>query len=205
MCLGVVSIREAPRVLLDPYKAITLDSTPLGLLLPRILNDPSSANSILGYAYCLAAVGIFLTTSILFGPPISLGWVLGSDIGQGHFYALFGRTVWELMAFSVLLKTILFAMALKAKDEARIVEWALHSYGEIATYSMTIGLTWLIAARFPTQEDAVAHASLVATLAGPLMAYIAAIYVMKPEPEQISAMRNGMFSDFRSRKATKAD
>lgn len=176
-----------------------------GLLLPRIFHDPSSARSALGYAYILSAVGIFVTTSVLFRPPFSLGWVLAAEMGEGHFYALFARTLWEVMAISVLLKTLLFALAVRAEDEARIVEWALHSYGGIAVYSMALGVTWATGSLFPTPQDAVAHASLFATLAAPLVAYIASIYVMKPEPEEISARRNGMFWDFRRRSGTKAD
>jgi len=88
-------------------------------------------------------------------------------------------------------------MAIRAKDEARTVEWAIHSYSEMATYGLTLAFTWASRALFPTGQDAFAHAAVAATMLGSLLGYIASIYLMKPEPEPVSAFRNGMFWDFR--------
>jgi len=182
------------------------------LLIPCVLHNPSSGRGGLGVMYVAAAFCMFVSTSSAFSPPLSLsGFLLGEKghgrMGDGHFYALLPRTVWELKAVSVLFKTALFALAMLAKDEARLVEWSLHSYGEIASYGLTLAVASASKSLFPTEEDAFAHAAVLSTLAGPLVAYIASIYVMKPEPEPISAVRNGLFWDLRrpGKAGSKAD
>lgn len=54
-------------------------------------------------------------------------------------------------------------------------------------------------------QDAFVHAATLAALAGPLLAYVAAIYAMRSQPEPVSAQRNGLFGDFRQRGAEKSD
>jgi cGMP-dependent protein kinase len=49
----------------------------------------------------------------------------------------------------------------------------------------------------PTYEDATYHSAITASLVGPLLGYIASIYLMDPEPEQVSAVRNGLFWEIR--------
>jgi hypothetical protein len=95
----------------------------------------------------------------------------------------------------------------RARDEARIVEWALHSYGEMASYPLTLATVGAFHSVCPTRGDALAHAAILSALLGPLLAYIAAIYTMQPEPEAVSAVRNGLFWDLRPGKAldTKSD
>jgi len=169
-----------------------------GILLPRIFHDPvPAACSWFGHTYAAAALCIFLTSISAFSPPVSFSWFLQARMGDGHFYALLPWVIWDIKAVSVLLKTIIFALAMYARDEARIVEWALHSYGEIASYGLTLMCTWAFMPIFPTYEDTFAHAATFSALAGPLLSYITAIYVMKPQPEQVSAFRNGLFRDFR--------
>lgn len=169
-----------------------------GILLPRVFNDPvTAACSWLGHTYIAAAFCIFLTSISALGAPVSFSWFLVARMGNGHFYALMPRTLWDIKAVSVILKTFLFALAMHARDEARIVDWTLHSYGEIASYGLTLIVTWAFSPVCPTYEDAFAHAAVFSTLAGPLVAYIAAIYVMEPQPEQVSAFRNGLFWELR--------
>ena len=172
------------------------------MLIPRVLHAPATGCGVLGLVYAAAGFCIFISTSSAFSPPFSLsGFLLGDKghgrMGDGHFYALLPWTVWNLKALGVLVKTLLFAMAMHAKDEARLVEWALHSYGEIATYGVTLSVAWAARSLFPTEEDAFAHAAILSVLACPVVAYLGSVYVMKPEPEPVSAVRNGMFWELR--------
>ena len=67
----------------------------------------------------------------------------------------------------------------------------------MASYGLTLGVTWAFMPMLPTYEEAFAHAALSSTLGGPLIAYIVAIYAMKPEHEDVCAFRKGLFSDLK--------
>ena len=50
---------------------------------------------------------------------------------DGHFYKTLPQVLWDCKAACLLLKTAAFAFAAYDRDEARIVDWALHSYGDM--------------------------------------------------------------------------
>ena len=176
------------------------------LLLCSVLHNPIAAvrGPLVG-TYMLATAGVVVTTASCFGPASFSWFLIHPEPEDSHFYKTMPQVLWDSKAACLALKTAALALAVYDRDEARIVDWALHSFGDMIFPALLMPLTWAFVPLVPTYQDAYAHAAVLATLGGPLVAYIASIYLMKPEPREVSAKRKGLFGDCRRTRTAKSD
>ena len=180
------------------------------ILLRRATQDPEtlSVGAPLMATYLVAVVGILISTACTpLNEQLSLGSMLLSrpSATEGHFYRGLGAGAWNMKMLALAVKTGIFAATAATGDKTRAVEWALHSYGEVATYMLLLPATWLFQRVLPTYEDAFHHGFLVGGVGMPLIFYIVGIYVFASEVDRnISAKKRGLFASWRGIKLSRA-
>jgi hypothetical protein len=112
------------------------------VLLPAVLHGPiPAARGPLGAAYALSIVHVVLTTASCFADASFSWFLIHPEPTEGHFYKTLPQVLWDSKAAGLLLKTAAFALAAYDSDEARIVDWALHSFGDITFSGLLLPLT----------------------------------------------------------------
>ena len=128
------------------------------ILLRRATRDPTtlSVGSSLTATYLVAIVGILVSTACTpLNEQLSLGSMLLSrpSATEGHFYRGLGAGAWNMKIMALEVKTGIFTATAATEDHTRAIEWALHSYGEVATYILLLPATWLFQRALPIYRD----------------------------------------------------